>query len=102
MQHGALPPSPLHRGVSMARRNKEHALRVVLPFQELGRSLGGLHQEIASADVGEDKVVVSSGFACGNLDMYVSVNEKRVITVSCEPLVRQAIEKAVALSKGEL
>lgn len=80
----------------MKRRcNKEHALRVVLQCRNTKGRIGGFHQKVCSTKSDGHEVVVSSGFACGNLDLYVSIDGKRVIDVSCEPLILQAIDKAL-------
>jgi hypothetical protein len=81
---------------AMTKRNamKNH-ISVKLPITPEHR-LGGLHREIASAELVDGKtVIVSAGFGLGTADLYVSIGGKRVLAVDGRSLITALIDAAI-------
>ena len=80
----------------MPRKNKPRSkLVVTLPVIE-GRTLGGLHQEICTAEGDFGVITLSGGFGLGHSEIYADLNGKRILTVDSAPVLRGIIEEALA------
>ena len=75
----------------------DDSIKVALPILPTG-GIGGFHQEIVSAEVGDDTVVVSGGFGLGHTEMYVAVNGERRLTVDTKPMLRALIDTVLDVS----
>lgn len=59
------------------------------------KRLGGLHQEVVSADYKGYEVSISSGYGLGNSDLYVSLDGSRLFTISTTDFLRTLIDTAL-------
>jgi len=86
------------------RKNTERTitLKIELPVIVNSVRVGGLHAAICKSEADGHSIVVSSGYGLGNLDIYVAVDDARVLTVPTANLIQELVRAAMGVISEDL